>query len=211
MRLNKPIIDHCALDIELLVDAISGLDPDQWKQSSATRTRLAGTRSGSSMILQTQRPYFENRQPPDVIIQLKTSGIAHSFKDPRFSDLWKIVEKQILKKIGRLYPDADVMGVQFTSLPAAASIEPHADRGMLTLMHRLHVPIITHPDVIFGFDDYSCHLEAGRLFELNNQVTHAVYNRSKVDRVHLMIDLMPHRTARVKVHINPQEYINATK
>jgi len=74
-------------------------------------------------------------------------------------------------------------------LPAGMSVSKHNDVSRaLVLSHRVHLPILTHPDVIFEIDDKPYSMPEGQLFELNNQKYHAVHNRSSVDRIHLIAD-----------------------
>ena len=60
---------------------------------------------------------------------------------------------------------------------------------MLTSNHRIHIPIISHPDVKFVLDHKDYYLEPGHGYEINNQIIHEVRNESDIDRVHMIIDL----------------------
>lgn len=64
--------------------------------------------------------------------------------------------------------------------------------GMLA---RLHIPIRTHPDIKMTVWDLngnerSAHLAAGGVYYLDTRKPHSVQNRSNVDRVHLVVDLV---------------------
>ena len=75
--------------------------------------------------------------------------------------------------------------VRLSKLKAGASIVPHVDTNTL----RFHIPIVTHPDVIFHINDERVFMEAGELWFLDTSFKHAVENRSPVDRVHMLIDV----------------------
>jgi len=53
---------------------------------------------------------------------------------------------------------------------------------------RLHIPIQTHPDVIFHINDQPVHFAAGECWYMNANYPHQVMNNSPVDRVHLVVD-----------------------
>ena len=89
--------------------------------------------------------------------------------------------------------------VLFVKLPAGAVITGHVDGGYyLGIIHRLHIPIITNDkvDFILGtkYDgsEISINMKPGILYEINNQKNHGVANRGNADRVHLIVDIIPH-------------------
>lgn len=53
---------------------------------------------------------------------------------------------------------------------------------------RLHIPIITSPEVEFFLDGYRIEMNAGECWYLDLNLPHAVINRSSIDRIHLVID-----------------------
>ena len=53
---------------------------------------------------------------------------------------------------------------------------------------RIHVPILTSPDVEFVLDGRRVELRAGETWYLNLNLTHSVANKSPVTRIHLVID-----------------------
>jgi hypothetical protein len=74
---------------------------------------------------------------------------------------------------------------------------------------RLHVPIVTHPDVEFYVSGMRLFLRAGEAWILDTSYRHRVANRSPVQRVHLVVDmeldgslraLLPRRDIRDRVH-----------
>lgn len=55
---------------------------------------------------------------------------------------------------------------------------------------RCHIPIVTHPDVLFTVGNETKHLEEGTLYSIDNFLTpHGVENNSDVDRIHMILDV----------------------
>jgi aspartyl/asparaginyl beta-hydroxylase (cupin superfamily) len=82
----------------------------------------------------------------------------------------------------------------YIKLPAGKIIDPHEDGGDY-LYHtcRHHIPIITNPGVGFFIDGETQHMKEGECWEINNNKTHAVFNKGETDRVHLLIDIIPRK------------------
>ena len=81
--------------------------------------------------------------------------------------------------------------VRLLHLPPGGRIERHADPP-LTFQHgvlRLHIPIVTHPDVEFVIGDHRCVWQAGELWWGDFSLPHHVYNKSPINRVHIVIDV----------------------
>ena len=90
------------------------------------------------------------------------------------------------------YPGARLARMTLAEVPAGAKITPHMDNGIgITAVHRIHVPVVTNPDVHFFIDKVSHCLEANVIYEFDNTRLHSVENRSATRRVHLMCDLIP--------------------
>jgi hypothetical protein len=71
-------------------------------------------------------------------------------------------------------------------------IRTHRDRGdTVYYARRIHVPIITNPDVFFTVGGNEIHMETGIAYEINNARWHSARNRSNLERVHFIMDIMP--------------------
>jgi hypothetical protein len=82
--------------------------------------------------------------------------------------------------------------VLLIKLKAGQDIAPHYDAGdYLMISRRNHIPVVTSDDVFFGVGDEKVRMATGECWEINNSRTHFVNNSSKIDRVHLLIDIMP--------------------
>ncbi len=82
--------------------------------------------------------------------------------------------------------------VLLIKLPAGSTIRRHTDSGdYLMLARRHHIPIITSSNTVFGVGDEEINMGVGECWEINNSKTHYVTNYSEVDRIHLLVDIMP--------------------
>ncbi len=82
--------------------------------------------------------------------------------------------------------------VLLIKLVANKEIPPHTDKGSyLMKARRHHIPIITSSGTVFGVGDEEVSMGPGECWEINNSRTHYVNNYSDVDRIHLLIDIMP--------------------
>ena len=89
------------------------------------------------------------------------------------------------------YYDGIIYKIILTELKPYTSIAPHADSGFsLTVPHRVHLPIITNTNVIFGCGETILNMVPGNIYEINNQDLHFVENRSGEFRVHLIVDVI---------------------
>lgn len=79
--------------------------------------------------------------------------------------------------------------IMLAKLLAGKEIVRHVD-GMpaAEVPHKIHVPLITHPDVKFYEEDEELHLPRGKAWEVNNKVPHGGRNDSPIDRIHLIFD-----------------------
>jgi len=74
-------------------------------------------------------------------------------------------------------------------LNPGGSIDPHQDKNhSLTHSHRIHIPVLTNPQVVFQVGAQKRHLAEGEVIEINNRREHFVENPSKFERVHLIFD-----------------------
>jgi hypothetical protein len=82
--------------------------------------------------------------------------------------------------------------VRLLKLTGGSSIREHRDDdlGWEAGEVRLHVPIVTSPDVEFFLNGQRVVMHEGEYWYLDLSLPHRVENRSKVDRIHLVIDCL---------------------
>lgn len=75
-------------------------------------------------------------------------------------------------------------------LQAGAVIKPHTDYclGYEDGVFRIHIPVVTNPDVEFIIAGKRVIMEEGTCWYINANKEHSVANRGTEDRVHLVID-----------------------
>ncbi len=78
--------------------------------------------------------------------------------------------------------------VRLMRLPANQSILKHAD---VPGKARLHIPIITHEEIYFLIEGTRIIMKEGELWNIDLTREHEVHNRSPIDRIHLVLDLVP--------------------
>jgi len=75
-------------------------------------------------------------------------------------------------------------------LDVGAEIKPHKDYclGYEDGVFRIHIPIVTNPDVEFILDGERIIMEEGSCWYIDANKEHSVANRGTKDRIHLVID-----------------------
>lgn len=204
MDIGRPLIDYGPVDAGPLRDAMLALPPDFWDMDAVSRAKVAGNRPGNSV-------FFYNPMPPlvrRIILAEAQSGVVSVLRCPD-RPLFPEIQALIETGIKPLFPDCDVMWVQLAELPPGGVITPHSDSHILARVHRLHVPLVTHENVLFTIGGETFHLEPDRLYDLNNVAVHSVTNTSDVLRVHLLVDMLPHSLARARYFDDEAEMAEA--
>lgn len=93
--------------------------------------------------------------------------------------------KSIIDEIG-----APTLKIRVLKLRAGKSIGEHVDNFQTDNVIRLHIPVVTHPLVEFWLDSEQYFFPIGKLYYLNVSKRHKVVNKSHVDRVHIVFDVI---------------------
>ncbi|WP_193200715.1 aspartyl/asparaginyl beta-hydroxylase domain-containing protein [Nostoc sp. MG11] len=129
-------------------------------------------------------------------LSLKSQGGRWDKSDPGGPGLEPFEETAILKHTPYFKEIIDSLkchkrSIRLSLLPAGASIQEHCDTyhdfkyGQI----RLHIPLVTHEDVVIVIDGDHCKWEAGQLWYGNFAKSHWVMNNSSLDRIHMIIDV----------------------
>lgn len=79
--------------------------------------------------------------------------------------------------------------VMLARMAVGAEILPHVDnKPAAQWPHKIHVPLLTNPQVGFRIGDTIHHLPEGEAVEVNNLTVHAVRNDGTEDRIHLIFE-----------------------
>lgn len=128
-----------------------------------------------------------------VSLYAKDGNEQHIFAHPM--DHSAITETPLMKECAYFrevlaYFQFPVLSVRLLKLEAGAEIKPHTDYelGYEDGQFRLHIPIVTNPDIEFILDGERLTMLPGECWYTNVNLVHSVANRGTADRVHLVID-----------------------
>lgn len=122
----------------------------------------------------------------------KTDDIIISPGDnPNYCDTYFLKSSTYMKEVLQTF-QCPLQAVRLLKLNAGSIIKEHRDaelnfeKGEI----RLHIPVCTHPDVEFFLDQERMNLKEGECWYMNFNLTHAINNKSSINRVHLVIDAL---------------------
>lgn len=79
--------------------------------------------------------------------------------------------------------------VMLARMPAGGVIHPHIDANPAAKWpHKIHIPLLTNPEVISCFGGAEHHFAPGEAVEVNNLGPHWVHNGGHTDRIHLIFE-----------------------
>lgn len=92
--------------------------------------------------------------------------------------------QQIMAKLGEVFARSRLM-----RLAGESQVSPHVDFNYHWYNRvRIHIPIVTNPDVIFYCGDEKVHMQAGECWIFDSWREHNVVNTSPDERTHLVLD-----------------------
>ena len=174
------LLELGSIDIAPILEEFNSLTKEDWYVNQH-RQKIAKSAQAETMFI----PIIYKSEKEYVTIE-------HLFLE-KFPNTLKTVELALIKKLGKLEIDRAIV----TCLPAKKKIPAHTDSGaFLAAHHRIHIPLISNPGVVFGYwhtenqDWKDIYMEPGKCYALNNCTTgHRVYNSSNLDRYHLIVDI----------------------
>lgn len=79
--------------------------------------------------------------------------------------------------------------VMLARMAPGGVIRPHFDSNLAAKWpHKIHVPLLTNPNVTFFVNQVPHHFAEGEAVEVNNMGPHAVRNEGSTDRIHLIFE-----------------------
>jgi len=105
---------------------------------------------------------------------------------------------------------AEIRGARLLRLTPGSMLKEHTDHenteddGVL----RIHIPVVTNPDVVFLLNGTRVAMEAGSAWYLRLRDPHSVANRGATDRVHLLVDAV--MNARLEAMLKDAAYLPAS-
>ena len=166
-------------DITQIKSLVEKLEKE-WKEDTTRQDTFQVHRYTNSYILNKVSIDWEINTPLNEIYKNQDT------------ELWNLTEP-IVRELEKEC-DGKMGQVLYINLPAGKVIDPHEDTGMyLYYTCRHHIPIITNPGVGFIVDGETKFMQEGECWEINNNKTHSVFNKSSMDRIHLLIDIIPNK------------------
>lgn len=103
-----------------------------------------------------------------------------------------------------------IQRARVSELPAGKAIEEHRDLGnsLHARVCRIHVPVVTHPELDFRIAGERVHFAEGEMWYADFTQPHSVHNRSDIDRVHILIDVI---VTEDLLTVFPPEYIDEVR
>jgi len=94
-------------------------------------------------------------------------------------------------KVIHEFADRSVIGrIVIAKLKSGGVIDTHIDEGKYCAAHdRFHFVVSTNPDVFFLCNGHQKHLEAGKVWWIDNKSPHSVHNHGSSDRIHIVVDI----------------------
>ena len=119
------------------------------------------------------------------------------FDDWRFSENmrlwpeWHALLEPVLREATRPYQYArgGFPRIMLARMAPGGVIHPHRDGNPSAKWpHKIHIPLLTNPDVTFEIEGVGYKFEEGEAVEVNNMAVHAVVNNGTTDRIHLIFE-----------------------
>jgi len=122
----------------------------------------------------------------------ETHPIRMAYSDPsatEFEDTPFLSQCKYFKTVLDALP-FELHAVRLMSLSPGSKIKPHFDNDLSFEdgFVRLHIPIVSNPDVEFTLNQKPLKMKEGECWYLRLSETHSVYNGGETTRVHLVID-----------------------
>ena len=179
MDIEYPLTELREYAVAGIRNAILALGEAAWRQNSYRQQTYEVHRDTQSIVL----VFTDGSGWPDIQIS----------KEPG----WDLLAEQALplmnQIIDRHYPPGGaIVRAMAVKLPAGGAIKPHRDKHpSFYYSHRVHIPILSNPNVRFMLDG-QCHtLKVGTVYEINNQKQHSVSNKGDEDRINFIFDYLP--------------------
>jgi len=150
---------------------------DEWLVNTERQQNYEEHQKTYSYFIYDYDLNWKANNPYEMIVATKNIELINSV-----DFIVKDLEKKYNGKVGR---------VILTKLVAKGEIPFHVDSGdYLIMSHRNHIPIISN-DTSFSVGGETIEMKEGECWEINNSKIHNVKNNSTLDRVHLIIDILP--------------------
>ena len=165
MEISKPFIQlPYSFDASRLADEVNALDESAWMKHPSGFT-------GNSAVALLSRDGEDNDDFNGTMMET-----PHLKRCPYI--------RQVMASFNEVFGRSRLMKLGVTS-----EVKLHVDMNYHWYTRvRIHIPVITNPDVTFYCADQQIHMQAGESWIFNSWRRHRVTNSGNADRVHLVID-----------------------
>lgn len=173
MLLETPVRKLGTVDHRALKAAVEAATAEAWLEDDVRQKSFEQHKQTQSLVM-----LFSNTWPEPVVERRKgwdlLAGPANTVMEHIIAEHYP--------------PGGRVIRAMAAKLMAGGRIALHKDgHPSFAAAHRIHVPLVTNPDVDFVIRGVSNYLEEGVAYEVSNLDYHAVTNRG-ADRIHFIFD-----------------------
>lgn len=136
--------------------------------------------------------FAQHRQTEAIVFRFSSTIDPADYRTAPQWRIWSSTVNPLLTKAASFYPykKTGFCRILLAKLDPGAKIEPHVDcHPVHKVSHRIHIPIITNPQVVFVVDGMEHNLQEGLCYEISNLDTHSVCNNGCTTRIHLIADM----------------------
>ena len=164
------------IDVSELAARVASLSNDYWNEQNSQKPNRFGV--------------FGSTQHVVLKFVKQLSCPVYYDELPAWQE-WRGLVEPILEQVREYYgyEKAEYPRVMFARVLAGGEIGVHSDGGRFpSFCHKVHVPLLTNPEVGFFIAPEWHHLSVGTAVEVNNNAKHMVRNQGPTDRVHLVFE-----------------------
>jgi len=174
---NEPTVPLGKVDCQVLTDKVVSLEEEAWRMDSRRQQDYDVHAQTQSIIL-----LFCDGWPDVKVIRGSGWDLLAAEAEP-------VMERVLSKNYSA---GGQVLRAMVTRLQPGCRIARHKDsHPSFSAAHRIHVPLVTNPDVEFIVGSERVPPRAHYAFELNNLMFHQVTNHGDRARIHFIFDYAP--------------------
>lgn len=176
-----------SFNVENLIKYILNIEFDKNQEEYDRRdSSFSGLLGGSRNVYDSVTPITLNK------IDLNWKFGENLNSEKFYNDDLELLISPIIKYLEEK-SEGSVAEVSFNKLKSGGVITGHYDHGdYYEYMRRYHIPLQTNNDVLFYIEKSIVNMPVGQCWEVNNAKYHSVQNYGNCDRIHLVVDIMPH-------------------
>lgn len=164
-----------SLPIQALRDRVLAMTEEEWEVNEKGRAEKFAAHAASQHIPLKFDPDFRHA----------------TNRETEHWDRWRDVVEPVVASILEQFPAGSKLHrALLVRLRPGGEVKPHPDLGWsLPYGHRLHLALVTNPEVTFTVGGEVKWMKEGELWEINNTRVHTVHNPSPHHRTHLIVDI----------------------